>query len=293
MVDAKLTNLVTQRLIGNDPSTNYQKYIKVGGTTAGWFQLTNNGVNVIINGTNTAVDGTQTPTALQVVDTATNNIAQVTANNFALSGSAETGTVVDIASAVVGSTLVGSAAFTATPSAHPGAGVYIDGGAETVTVSGGSTADHMAVLGAGTLDLSQAVGGNATHLDDTEITNTDGTNTAILEATKISVTNGSATSKVEPTRVTTSILDLPLYPAHSVLLGEAGDVAYAPNGTTGQILTSNGAGVDPSFQAPVPGDPTNGLNATIPLAKLTTLGANGSVVSVNGILQTVGYVAPI
>lgn len=42
-------------------------------------------------------------------------------------------------------------------------------------------------------------------------------------------------------------------PAHEILVGEGTSaVASIPNGTTGQILTSNGAGVDPSFQnAPV------------------------------------------
>ena len=38
--------------------------------------------------------------------------------------------------------------------------------------------------------------------------------------------------------------------------------------------------------------PSGGLSATVPLAKLTALGANGSIIYIDGQAQTAGYVAP-
>lgn len=55
---ARLERQVNGQLLGNNPSTNYKQVLYQGGGQAGWFQLTNNGVNTIINN---ATDNTTTP----------------------------------------------------------------------------------------------------------------------------------------------------------------------------------------------------------------------------------------
>lgn len=42
-------NLLRQKLIGNDPSTNFVQYLQLGQTQIGWFGMFNNGVVTLLN----------------------------------------------------------------------------------------------------------------------------------------------------------------------------------------------------------------------------------------------------
>jgi hypothetical protein len=83
--------------------------------------------------------------------------------------------------------------------------------------------------------------------------------------------------------------------AHAVLLGEGtSGVAFATIGTAGRVLTDNGAGADPTFQAPaavpnfvdseVPSGTINGTNVTFTLANTPTSGSLH--LYLNGVRQT-------
>lgn len=102
--------------------------------------------------------------------------------------------------------------------------------------------------------------------------------------------------------------------AHAVLLGEGvSGVAFATIGTSGRVLTDNGAGVDPTFSI-LPAAPVTSVNgkvgivtlnpgdigaaaagvfagATVVLAKITGGGANGSL-TVNTAGQITAYTPP-
>lgn len=73
-----------------------------------------------------------------------------------------------------------------------------------------------------------------------------------------------------------------------LITGGADHVRDIPVGTTGQVLTSNGTGVDPSFQAPAGGGITNSAGATIvPVSDGTNLIASG--ISDDGSILVAGH----
>lgn len=80
----RLVMSIRQQLLGNDPSSQYRKILTAGGSVAGWFALTNNGVTININGATNPITGQSE--GVLVTDNTTNEYSTLTPTDLIFVG---------------------------------------------------------------------------------------------------------------------------------------------------------------------------------------------------------------